>query len=153
MLPSSRGAEKNWMPPATATLRVTYAVHSLKYQPICQGLSYFCSSLFMIASHYNYYESWPSKWQSGKRREEGGRETEESINRNLNPLLSADIGDRLAQGGRAVISTRVAATSPCEECCGSSVFITHQGNSHHFGRGSDERQLFGITNQREWTGV
>lgn len=79
----------------------------------------------MIASHYNYYKSWPSKCQSGKRREERGRETEESINRNLNPLLSVDIGDRLAQGGRAVISTRVAAASLCEECCRFSVSITH----------------------------
>lgn len=58
---------------------------------------YFCSSLLsMIASHYNYYKSGPTQRQESA---EGARRR--SINRNLNPLLSADIGDRLAREARS----------------------------------------------------
>ncbi len=54
----------------------------------------------MMASSYNYYESWPSDSQREKSREKE-RERERvrvSKNRNLNPLLSADIGDGLSLG-------------------------------------------------------
>lgn len=54
----------------------------------------------MVASHYNYYKSGPTKRQESA---EGARQR--NINRNLNPLLGADIGDRLAPEARAVIST------------------------------------------------
>lgn len=76
--------------------------------------SYFCSSLFfsMIPSHYNYYKSGPTKRQESA---EGARQR--CINRNLNPLLSADIGDRLALEARAAISTWGVATLLCEQCC------------------------------------
>lgn len=59
----------------------------------------------MMANSYNYYESWPSDSQRDKRREK--ERVRWSIIRNLNPLLSADIGDGLSQGcrDRVVIAT------------------------------------------------
>lgn len=86
----------------------------------------------MIANHYNYCESGPTKRQKSA---EGARQR--NINRNLNPLLSADIGDRLALEARAVISTWGEATLLCEECCYPLVFVTYQGDSA-CGRGSDK---------------
>lgn len=58
-----------------------------------------------MASGYNYYERWPSDSQREMRREED--RARGCINRNLNPLLSADIGDGLSPGcrGRVVITT------------------------------------------------
>lgn len=59
----------------------------------------------MMANSYNYYESWPSDSQREKGREK--ERVRDSINRKLNPLLSADIGDGLSHGyrGRVVIAT------------------------------------------------
>lgn len=72
-----------------------------------------------MANSYNYYESCPSDSQTEKRREK--KRVKGSINRNMNPLLGADIGDSLRLGcrGRAVI----VATALCSEVLQLPVFI------------------------------